>query len=73
MGKVEVNIAIDTKPENVIKAFIDSKMLRDWWNVEKSLIEKKKAEFILLHGIYQTKGSVMFQRELLKNIIHLTN
>ena len=41
MKKVEVNIEINTKPEKVIKAFTDLKMLNEWWGVEKSLIEKK--------------------------------
>ena len=41
MKKVEVNIQIKTKPENVITAFTDLKMLNEWWNVEKTLIQKK--------------------------------
>ena len=39
--KVEVNIQISTTPENVIKAFTDPAMLKDWWGVEKILIQKK--------------------------------
>ncbi len=41
MKKVEVTLQIKTTPENVIKAFTDPVMLREWWGVEKSLIQKK--------------------------------
>lgn len=41
MKKVEVSIQIKTNPENVIKAFTDSELLKAWWGVEKSLIQKK--------------------------------
>lgn len=41
MRKVEVKIHIKTKPENVIKAFIDPDMLNDWWGVERCLIESR--------------------------------
>ena len=40
MRKVEVTIDIDTTPERLIQAFTDSNMLHDWWNVERTLIEK---------------------------------
>ena len=41
MKKVEVNIFINTKSASVIRAFTDPKMLREWWGVEKSMIETK--------------------------------
>lgn len=41
MRNVEVRIKIKTSPEQVIKAFTDPKMLKDWWQVEKTLIQKK--------------------------------
>ncbi len=42
MKKVEVRTLINTEPENIIKAFTELEMLRDWWNVEKILIQKKE-------------------------------
>lgn len=41
MKKVEVDLRIATKPENVIKAFTEPSMLNEWWGVEKALIEKR--------------------------------
>jgi uncharacterized protein YndB with AHSA1/START domain len=48
MRKVEVRIRIKTTPVNVIKAFTDHKMLSDWWNVERSLINKKKGGLYII-------------------------
>ncbi len=42
MKKVEVNIRIDTKPQNVIEAFTNPTMLKEWWGVEKTLIELRQ-------------------------------
>jgi uncharacterized protein YndB with AHSA1/START domain len=39
--KVVVTIQINTNPSTVIKAFTDPDMLKDWWGVEKALIQKK--------------------------------
>lgn len=39
MKKVQTHIKIDTTPALVIKAFTDSKMLRQWWGVDKCIIE----------------------------------
>lgn len=41
MKKVEVTITINTSPETAIKGFTDLKMLKDWWHVEKALIDLK--------------------------------
>jgi len=41
MRKVEVAIDIATQPEEVIKAFVEDDMLRDWWKTERTFIEKK--------------------------------
>ncbi len=41
MKKVEVTTTIRAHPAAVIAAFTDTEMLRDWWNVECTLIEKK--------------------------------
>ena len=41
MKKVEVYIKIATEPENVISAFTELQMLKEWWGVEKCLIQKK--------------------------------
>lgn len=56
MKKVEVNIAIKTTPEMVIKAFTDPKMLNDWWHVERVLIEKKKGGLYTLAWNISEKG-----------------
>lgn len=56
MRKVEVNILIKTKPKNVIKAFTDPKMLSEWWNVEKTLIEKKEGGLYTLAWNMSEKG-----------------
>lgn len=47
MKSVETAIEIDVQPEKVILAFIDAKLLKGWWGVEKSLIEAKPEAFIL--------------------------
>ncbi len=41
MRKVETKIAINASPQKIIKAFTDSKMLGDWWGVERNLIQLK--------------------------------
>ncbi|NER12080.1 hypothetical protein GWK08_01380 [Leptobacterium flavescens] len=46
MKKVEVNISIKTSPERVISAFTDLDMLKDWWVVERALVQKREG------GIY---------------------
>lgn len=44
--KVEVSLVIKGKAEKIIEAFTDFEMLKDWWNVEKCLINK------MVGGIY---------------------
>ena len=41
MKKVEVTTSINNSPANIIGAFMDPDMLREWWGVERSLIEKR--------------------------------
>jgi uncharacterized protein YndB with AHSA1/START domain len=41
MRKVETTIQIETDGARIISAFTDPKMLRDWWGVERCLIDKK--------------------------------
>lgn len=41
MRKVEVIENIKVSPDIIIYAFTDTKMLKDWWGVERTLIEKK--------------------------------
>ncbi len=38
---VEVSIQIDVAPDRVISAFTELPLLREWWGVERCLIEKK--------------------------------
>ena len=52
MRKVEVTIPIQTKPETVISAFTEPEMLREWWGVERSLIENK------VGGVYTIAWSI---------------
>ncbi len=56
MRKVEVSITIKTTPALVIGAFTDSDMLRGWWNVERSLIEKKVGGMYALAWNISEKG-----------------
>jgi len=52
MKKVEVKISIEADPETVILAFTEPAMLKGWWHVEKTLIEKKvKGLYVLVWGI----------------------
>lgn len=62
MRKVEVKINIRTSPEKVIAAFTNPDMLKEWWFVEKTIIEKKQVDFTHSLGMLQKKGLVMFQQ-----------
>jgi uncharacterized protein YndB with AHSA1/START domain len=62
MRKVEVKINIRTSPEKVIAAFTNPDMLKEWWFVEKTLIEKNQVDFTHSHGMLQIKVSVMFRQ-----------
>ncbi|MCH8904951.1 MAG: SRPBCC domain-containing protein [Bacteroidetes bacterium] len=42
MRKVEHNLQINASPEKVIEAFVEFDMLKEWWGVERSLIEKRE-------------------------------
>ena len=52
MRKVEVTSVIKTDPQKIIAAFTEPEMLREWWGVERSLIEKKEG------GIYTLAWSI---------------
>ena len=41
MKKVETKIKAKTSPQKVIRAFLDDKMLKEWWGVERSLIDRR--------------------------------
>ena len=41
MKKVEVTTLIQATPETIISAFTQPDMLRDWWSVERTLIDKR--------------------------------
>jgi uncharacterized protein YndB with AHSA1/START domain len=41
MRKVEVKLEIKTTPEKVINTFTELELLKQWWGVERSLIEKR--------------------------------
>ncbi len=55
MRKVENSITINVKPSKVFASFLDARMLRDWWGVERTLIEpKKEGSYALAWGITET-------------------
>ncbi len=55
MRKVENTIVINVKPEKVFASFLDAKMLRDWWGVERSLIEPQLGgSYALGWGVTET-------------------
>mgnify|MGYP001347504716 CR=1 FL=1 len=41
MRKIEVIQDIKSTPDKIISAFTEPDMLKDWWGVERTLIEKK--------------------------------
>ena len=55
MRKVENSISINVKPEKIFAAFLDPKMLRDWWGVEKTLIEAREGgNYALVWGVSES-------------------
>lgn len=48
MRKVEVIENIKVSPGIIISAFTDAKMLKDWWGVERTLIERKVGGLYIL-------------------------
>jgi len=65
MRKVEVSLDIRVPAATIISAFTEAGMLRDWWAVERSLIEKRTGGlYTLAWGItekgfgYVSTGSV---------------
>lgn len=67
MRKVEVTIDIEVTPEKVIEAFTDSVMLRDWWGVERSFIEKRKGGLYTLAWNITDKGFGFVSTGTIKN------
>ena len=52
MRKVENSISIKATPEKIFTAFLDPKMLRDWWGVERTLIEAREGgNYALAWGV----------------------
>lgn len=41
MRKVEAQTEIKSSPQNILSAFINPKMLNEWWGVERQLIQLK--------------------------------
>ncbi|TRX60608.1 SRPBCC domain-containing protein [Fulvivirga sp. M361] len=56
MRKVDAAIDIHTSPERVISAFTEPGMLRDWWGVERTLIDKKVGGIYMLTWNVSDKG-----------------
>jgi activator of Hsp90 ATPase-like protein len=55
MRNVEVTIDINCSARNVFNAFVDENQLKEWWQVERSLIEAKQG------GIYSLAWNVTEQ------------
>ena len=52
MRKVEATIEINCSPEQIFNAFIQPKLLKQWWNVERSLVEPRQG------GVYSLAWNV---------------
>ena len=48
MRKLDFKIDIHAEPQIVLRAFIDESMLRNWWNVERSLIQPRNNGLYIL-------------------------
>lgn len=78
MKKVTVTIQIATTPENVIKAFTEPDMLKAWWGVEKSLIQKKNGGLYILAWRVTENGMGYISSGIIKNydprsVLEITN
>jgi uncharacterized protein YndB with AHSA1/START domain len=67
MRKVEVSMEIYTEPERIVQAFADPVMLRDWWGVERALIEKRIGGLYTLAWNITDKGFGFISSGLIKN------
>ncbi len=54
--KVEVTLPIKSSSTNIIKAFTDPTMLKNWWNVERCLIDKQQG------GVYTLVWGILPER-----------
>lgn len=52
MKKVESRIEIKTSPEKTLDAFTDYDLLKQWWKVERALIEKRNG------GVYSLAWNI---------------
>jgi uncharacterized protein YndB with AHSA1/START domain len=48
MRKVEIRSGFNATPSLLISAFTDPEMLRQWWGVERALVETKKGGLYIL-------------------------
>lgn len=53
MRVVVINMEIKTKPVDVIRAFTEPDLLRNWWGVERTLIELKVDGLYTLAGFWK--------------------
>ena len=56
MRKVEVSIELDCSAEKAFNAFIDHRQLKEWWNIDRSLIEAKQGGVYSLAWNISTHG-----------------
>ena len=78
MKKVEVHINIQTEAERVIKAFVDEEMLKEWWGVERSHIDKKVDGSYILAWQITEEGIKYVSTGMIKTYdpsgeLHITN
>ena len=69
MKKVEVILEIHTIPSRVIEAFTIDAMLRAWWDVERTLIEKRIGGSYTLAWNITDKGFGFVSTGIIKNYI----
>ncbi len=67
MKKVEATINISTTPERIIQAFTNNEMLREWWSVERALIQKYPGGLYTLIWDITEKGFGFIATGIVKN------
>lgn len=70
MRKVEAATDIKTTPAAIISAFTDPEMLRDWWNVERALVDARLGGVYALAWNITDKGFGFVSTGIIKNYHH---
>ncbi|HKI79483.1 MAG TPA: SRPBCC family protein [Ignavibacteriaceae bacterium] len=69
MKKVEVTTKIQTTPEQVLNSFTNPEMLKDWWDVERSLIDKRSGGLYTLSWNISEKGIGYVSSGIIRNYV----